>query len=540
MNFAQARAQQPNLSLDQYPLHFSRILLVAILALILIIPLGATAQDPGAKPENGSEPAADSTDDKSDEASAELAALVSAKLKSIPDPRSLKREDLPRIFIIVDEGTEAGRKYVNDFPDGKELAQVCCDLGRLLILNVDRHLASLNEEAKIFGAELTADQRFEETVSYLTEVADLANLALSREISSKLQCRAYVILADCLNKMRKPSKSADAYTAALKMDTTEIDLHELRVKQIEALELAGRYPEMRKTGIDYLETNPRSPYLPHLVYFTHKAHRHMGVLEQGRQLWQTWGPVLKAGAAGGEIDMPGSSDKWLVPEGKEKDFAMMAERAGFYEAFYLLALGNRDEALSAMLSYNDQLYEKINSGDTLSMATKTYLEFQSLPMAQRIDVLHGQPAPSLDGLRWIEAPPEVDEDKKLELRIFCDSNRANNRQSRFISVMRKLEHEFSSEGLRVVWISGVLRAERADREAAAMTQIAIEKKLGWAYGVQPGQDPGVLERHLVNYGGTLLMAIDAEGILRWEVIDPMFWDEGLYRSVITRLLKSAS
>ncbi|MGE4632264.1 MAG: hypothetical protein AAEJ47_04440, partial [Planctomycetota bacterium] len=55
-------------------------------------------------------------------------------------------------------------------------------------------------------------------------------------------------------------------------------------------------------------------------------------------------------------------------------------------------------------------------------------------------------------------------------------------------------------------------------------------------GVQPGQETGVLERHLVSHGGTLLMAIDSEGILRWEVIDPMFWDEGLYRAIIERLL----
>ncbi|MGE4618308.1 MAG: hypothetical protein AAEJ04_00705, partial [Planctomycetota bacterium] len=160
--------------------------------------------------------------------------------------------------------------------------------------------------------------------------------------------------------------------------------------------------------------------------------------------------------------------------------------------------------------------------------------------AQRIDVLHGRPAPSLDGIRWIQPPPETDTDKKLELRIFCDSNRAKNRQSRFFNVMRKLEHEFSSEGVRVVWLSSVLRAERADREAQSMAQIAIDKKLGWSFGVQPGQEAGILERHLVPHGGTLLMAIDAKGILRWEVIDPMFWDEGLYRVIISRLLKSTS
>ena len=532
-------AAQSNRTAGQRSKISSLLLLFTSLVLLQSGPVMAHLQDAPSEPGvSADEPVTD--DQLSPEKASQLAALVSSKLKSIPNPRTLKREDLPRVFLILDEGVSAGRQYLADYPEGKELPQVCCDLGRLLILNVDRHLSMLNEEAKIFGAALTADQRLEELVSYLTEVTHLAQITIAQDISSKLSCRAQVILADCLLKMRQPSQSADAFSEALKLDTSEIDVQELKIKRIEALESSQRYEEMLKAGTETLANDPRTPYLPHLVYFTHKAHRHLGILEDGRQIWRKWGPVLAAGALGGEIEIPGSSEKWIVPEGKKGDFAMMSERAGFYEGFYQLALGNKKAALDALLSYNDQLYERINSGDALSMTTKTYLEFQSLPMAQRIDVLHGRKAPSLDGLRWIEPPPESDQDKKVELRLFCDSSRANNRQSRFISLLRKLEHEYSSAGLRVVWVSGVLRAERADREAAAMTEIAIEKKLGWAYGVQAGQDPGVLERHLVNYGGTLLMAIDSEGILRWEVIDPMYWDEGLYRAIITRLLNSSS
>ncbi len=480
---------------------------------------------------------APASEDRSD-GPEQLASLVSAKLLSIPDPRSLTREDLPRIFLILDEGIAAGRQYVLKYPEGEEMGLVSCDLGRLLILNVDRHIGVLNEEAKIFGAALTADQRLQETVTYLLEVRDLITRALTLDLDGALRCRAEVILGDCLLKMRDPSGSADAFGRALKLDTSSSDPDEMRIKQIEALEVAERYQEMVEAGNEALDLYPRSPFLPHLVYFTHKGHRHLGLIRQGRDLWRLWGPVLRAGAAGGEITLPGSEEKWQVPDGKENDFLLMADRAGFYEGFYQLALGERELALQALLKFNDALNERINAGEEISMATKTYLDFQSLPMAQRIDVLHGKKAPSLDGMLWAN-PPQDDPDKKIEMRLFCDSSRAGARQSRFIDLLRKLELEYSSEGLRVVWISTVLREERAQKELNSLTRIALEKKLNWAYGVQPGIDAGVVERHLGSHGGTLLMAIDNEGRIQWEVIDPMFWDEGLYRKIIQRLLNDS-
>ena len=507
------------------------MLSMVMLLLVLLCPpgLGQTAVEP----QLPSKTVAGHLDEESAD---ELAQFVHDKLQSIPDPRSLKRDDLPRIFLILDEGIAAGRRYVSDHPDGAAFPAVCCDLGRMLVLNVDRHVGELNEEAKIFGAPLTSEQRLSEQFTYLVEVEKLARQALKAEMKPSLRCRLEVLLGDCLLKMRNPSGSADAFMRALRLDTSLEDVDEMRIKLIESLEIAERYSDMLKAGNEALEKHPRSPFLPHLVYFTHKAHRHLGLLRKGRDLWRLWGPVLRAGASGGAISIPGIEAKWRVPTGKENDFLLIADRAGFYEGFYQLALGERQAALSAFLAFNDALNTRINGGEVISMATKTYLDFQSIPMAQRVDVLHGKKAPSLDGLHWVQPPPEKDPDKTIELRLLCDSSRAGGRQARFITLLKKLELEYSSRGLRVVWISSVLRKERTDKEAASMAAIANAKLLGWSYGVQPGQEAGVIERHLGSHGGTLLLAIDADGLIQWEVIDPMFWDEGLYRTIINRLL----
>ncbi|MGB1771071.1 MAG: hypothetical protein ACPHP7_02425 [Planctomycetota bacterium] len=513
--------------------------LLLILTALLLLPATLSAQAEETQKDDPKAPAVTATDQ-----SAELAKLVREKLAAIPDPRTLKREDLAAVFIILDEGIDAGRDYVSQFEDGgKEFSRVAVDLGRLLILNVDRHVGMLAQAAKESGSPMTAAQRLAEQIYYLQEVVDLANSALAAgDLSLAQQCRARVVLGDALLKCRKQKEAAAQFGEALKLDTSEIDLDELRIKEVEALELAEDYEAMVKAGMNCLENHPRSPYLPHLVYFTHKACRHLGKLTQGRNLWRKWGPVLTAGSkAGAKITLPGREEEppYIVPEGKETDFAMMADRQGFYEGFYQLALGEKEAALQAMLKFNDDLYERINTGETLAMPTKTYFEFQSVPMAQRIDVLHDREAPSLEGMTWAQKNP-ADENSKIELRIFCDSSRGNNRQNRFLDVAKELEQEFSSEGLSVVWISGILREDRADREIASMKSLAASKNLGWTFGVQAGQEKGILDRHLVSHGGTLLFIIDKDKKVRWEVIDPMFWDKGLYRSVIRRLLAEGS
>lgn len=481
--------------------------------------------------------------DTTEEAAA-LAKTVRDRLAAIPDPRTLKREDLAAVFVTLDEGIDAGRDYVLRFKtDTAEFSRVSVDLGRLLILNVDRHVGLIARAAKESGAALTLDQRLAEQVFYLEEVIQLAQGALAiNQLPSAQACRARVVLGDALLKCRQHGEAAIQFRDALKLETSEIDVDELRIKEVEALELAEDYEAMATAGMACLENHPRSPYLPHLVYFTHKAYRHLGKLSQGRDLWRRWGPALTAGRkAGAQITLPGREDEepYIVPEGKETDFAMMADRQGFYEGFYQLALGEKEASLQAFLKFNDGIYERINEGENLAMPTKTYFEFQSIPMAQRIDVLHDKKAPSLEGMTWVQKNP-ADSEAKIELRIFCDSSRGKNRQNRFLNVIKELEKEFSSDGLSVVWISGILRSDRADREIAAMKSIAAEKNLGWTYGVQAGQEKGVLDRHLVSHGGTLLLIIDAAGKVRWEVIDPMFWDKGLYRNVIRRILAEGS
>ena len=507
--------------------------------LLTLITGSLGAQTEGSAPD-GNPPSETATDD----ASAALAQMVQDKLAAIPDPRTLKREDLPAVFITLDEGIDAGRDYVSQFQEkGKEFSRVAVDLGRLLILNVDRHVGMLAQAAKESGSAMTSDQRLAEQIFYLQEVIDLAQAAIAAgDLPESQQCRARVVLGDALLKCRRQAEAAAQFKEALKLDTQEIDVNELRIKEVEALELAEDYEAMVKAGMACLENHPRSPYLPHLVYFTHKACRHLGKLTQGRDLWRKWGPALTAGSkAGAQITLPGREDEapFTVPEGKETDFAMMADRQGFYEGFYQLALGEKEASLQALLKFNDSLYERLNTGETLAMPTKTYFEFQSIPMAQRIDVLHDKVAPSLEGMTWVQKNP-ADSESKIELRIFCDSSRGNNRQTRFLDVAKELEQEFSSQGLSIVWISGILRGDRADREIAAMKNIATSKNLSWTYGVQAGQEKGVLDRHLVSHGGTLLFVIDKEKKVRWEVIDPMFWDKGLYRAVIRRLLAEGS
>ncbi len=519
------------------------------LAISLLIPtlcsdllMGQTETPPSSK-EASTLPELDSNDDSSEE-SAALAKTVREKLAAIPDPRTLRRDDLAAVFITLDEGIDAGRDYVMRFSaKGKDFSRVAIDLGRLLILNVDRHVGMMAQAAKDSGAPFTNDQRLAEQVYYLQEVIQLAQIALAKEdLPPDQVSRAQVVLGDALLKCRKPVEASQAFRSALELDTSLLDADELRIKEVEALELAGDYEAMMKAGFNCLNNHPRSPYLPHLVYFTHKACRHLGKLTQGRELWRKWGPVLTAGSqAGAEVTLPGQEEgsPYVIPDGKETDFAMMADRQRFYEGFYQLALGEKEAALQALLKFNDEIYERINGGTDLAMPTKTYFEFQSIPMAQRIDVLHDKQAPSLEGMTWIQKNP-ADAESKLEMRIFCDSSRGKNRQNRFLDVAKELEQEFSSEGLSVVWISGILRGDRSGREIEAMKSIASSKNLGWTYGIQAGQEKGVLDRHLVAHGGTLLLLIDSEKKVRWELIDPMFWDKGLYRTVIRRLLAEGS
>ena len=161
----------------------------------------------------------------------------------------------------IDEGIDAGRDYVSQYEDGgKEFSRVAVDLGRLLILNVDRPVGMLAQAAKESGSPMTAAQRLGEQIYYLQEVVDLANSALAAgDLSQAQQCRARVVLGDALLKCRKQKEAAAQFGEALKLDTSEIDVDELRIKEVEALELAEDYEAMVKAGMNCLENHPHSP-----------------------------------------------------------------------------------------------------------------------------------------------------------------------------------------------------------------------------------------------------------------------------------------
>ena len=56
----------------------------------------------------------------------------------------------------------------------------------------------------------------------------------------------------------------------------------------------------------------------------------------------------------------------------------------------------------------------------------------------------------------------------------------------------------------------------------------------WVIGVDVTGD-GAHAQHAVTTGGVTLVVTDPEGNFAWQLIDPMYWDEGLIRNVLERL-----
>ncbi len=52
-------------------------------------------------------------------------------------------------------------------------------------------------------------------------------------------------------------------------------------------------------------------------------------------------------------------------------------------------------------------------------------------------------------------------------------------------------------------------------------------------------EPGnpIYAAYNVNRGGCHLFLADSNGVLVWHIIDPMYWDEGLLRAVVQRILE---
>lgn len=467
----------------------------------------------------------------------ELATSIAKRFSQIPDPRRISRSDLEFVFKLVDGVSSSCQEYLNRFPEGNHVPRVSVTLARVMLLNSERYVSSEDQKAQATTGEALSDiKKSELREKFLWQVDELASSVAGEENPKKLRSEASIIRAELHLRLSRPSESCEFYQNALELDPDSIDSAETSIKLVEALERANRFEEMSRVAEETLAKWPRTRFLPHLLFFIHKSYRHVGMLEEGLAFWLHWGPILEQGASGNALDVPGGDEPWLPEESVRGDFKTFADRAGFYVSFYKLALGQHGEALGGLLSYIDKLQTRRSNGETLSMTTKVYLEMQAEPMARRIDKLHGNEAPSIDGIDWIQPPKDEDLERRVELRIFCDGRRANGRQLQFFQFLGRLSRELNPEGLRVTWISHSRSQINAEREVRDIFRLTQDFGRDWAVGMEIGTIAPILDRHLVPQGGVVLFAIDSRNQIVWEMIDPMFWDEGLFRQVVTRLI----
>ncbi|HIA26972.1 MAG TPA: hypothetical protein EYN79_02470 [Planctomycetes bacterium] len=471
----------------------------------------------------------------------ELAATIAASFARIPDPRKLRRADLEATFQLVDGISAACRDYLTRFPEGKNAALVNVTLARVMLLNSERYIATEDQKQKNQTGEGLSDEKKQSLrEQYLLKVDGIAATAYGDGHPAEVRSKAAIVRAELHLRLLRADESCEFYQKALELNPNARNSDETSIKLIEALERANRYEEMSRLGEETLAKWPRSRFLPHLLFFIHKSYRHLGMLRKGRDFWLHWGPILERGARGEPLDLPGGDDPWLPDVTTRPDFKVFADRAGFYVSFYQLALGEQGDSLAGLLTYIDQLQSRRIAGETLSMTTKVYLEMQAEPMARRIDHLHGEEAPSLEGADWIQPPPEDDPDRRVELRIFCDGRRAGGRQEAFFEVLGRLSAEMRDEGLRVTWIAHSRNEAQAEKEVRRIFRLSQKYGQKWTIGMEVGTTASILDRHLVSQGGVVLFAIDSRNRIAWEMIDPMYWDEGLYRQVVTRLLAESN
>ena len=97
--------------------------LLLILTVLFLLPATLSAQAEETQSDDSKAPSVTAADQ-----SAELAKLVREKLAAIPDPRTLKREDLAAVFIILDEGIDAFARIFKHHVAGHDLTRIAIGL----------------------------------------------------------------------------------------------------------------------------------------------------------------------------------------------------------------------------------------------------------------------------------------------------------------------------------------------------------------------------------------------------------------------------
>ena len=453
---------------------------------------------------------------------------------AIGDVRKVRSPDLPRIFQHVDSGVIGGEFHRAQFPKSPNRAEAIGLLARLLYLNVDRHVALADYQNKDeWGLNLSPIEIQAIRSEYQTRIFSLLDEALALSPTGTVLARLLETKGELQVRTRQPREAARSFRAAIAADPAGPTLDELYIKLAEAHINAVEYPLAEQVTMEALARFPSSKLWPHYFWFLHKVLRQQGKLDEALAAWEQILPRLEAGGRGEPMVAAGG---FVVPEEYRVDYQRYARRAEFYRGFFLYAKGEVEEGQKAIQKFSDGVHEYIQSGGEVGMDTKAYLDFQANPMDHRISLLQGRVLPEFgEMMSWLNPPTEVSKSKKGKLRIFCGSQRAGARQRRTFDLLKQLGEEYSSR-IQVEWVALALHeGGTLDRERAAVFKILEERQLyDWTIGVDV-TGAGAHNQHAITTGGVTLVVSDAEGNFAWQLIDPMYWDEGLIRTVIRRL-----
>lgn len=471
-------------------------------------------------------------------ADAELVDWLEARLDEIGNVRKIDRARLQEVFRIVDSAIVAGEHHVENYPDSPRRTRALWLLGRFLYLNIDRDLAQRNEKnEQEWGAPLSEVEIVQFLGDYYGRVQGLIDEALALEPTAETRARLLELRGECFVRNREPAGAAEAFEAADEAYPGDPQGDERAIKLCEALDALMRFDELAKLARESRARWTRSEFWPHFFWYEHKAYRHSGRLEDGLHVWKENIARLEAGAKGEPIEIAEGEEPYVVPEVYRIDYQRYVDRHLFYRGFFQYALGNDEKALAEFRAFSDALHERINAGETLDGSTKAYLHYQGDPMARRMSLLQDQPLPEFgDEVVWITPPGGEPDPPKTVIRIFCPSSNAQGRHELMFPLLARLANEYFSRGLRIEWFGFSMTERSLERERGNMVAVARKNRLGWTMGIDRGPDFPLHQQHGLTQGGTTLILTNTDGTTEWLLIDPMYWDEGLIRRVLERVL----
>ncbi len=483
--------------------------------------------------------------------------LEQEKSKMPSDIREVgtRGEQLRLVQERVDNLLIAAWHHYKTYPASSYRVDVLDLLCELTCLNEQRFLHAENQRNKHeFGVDMTADDFLDLSLRYFRPVTVLASSGVKESKTPLVKSRFVKTLGVCHlalggrfmgAQLFEDAKilqrtAGDYFAAAMELDPMKLEDVDLSIKLIDTMLQSGENGRAATEARRFLTKHVKSKYWPHVFYFLAKALRRDGKLEEVLALWTKYGIVLQHGEAGLPLPKWHTDPPYVVPEEHRSDYALYAERVGFYLGFYRIALGDVSTGTRLLRNFTVDMNER-ESENKLMMPGKVFRDAMAFYYIANLENLVNKEAPAFDiGDGWVNPPSEDADKAKATVLVFADSSRAQGRHREYFHAFAKVQKELWAKGLRSAWISAASRMKDATLEGQKeeMRLVADSLKATGAYGLDSDMELPVWMSYGVNRGSVHLFVLDADKKVRWHLIDPMAWDIGLIRAVIDRVMAS--